>query len=108
MSDSFEFTLNSPLSQEDWNKIMDVELDHTDKIWYKTPSGKEVAFIPLSVIEDIKAEIKGRIQRYTLARESFGMGQVDWSDYLIKSDDVIAIIDKHLHLGVEDRECHIV
>ena len=47
-------------------------------------------------IEDIKVEIQGRTQRYTLARERCGMGQVDWSDYLIKADDVIKIIDKHI------------
>ena len=50
---------------------------------------------PLSVLDDIKAEIQEHTQRYTLARESGGMGQVDWSDYLIKADDVIKIINKH-------------
>ena len=51
---------------------------------------------PMSVIDDIKAEIKEHTQRYTLSRESGGMGQVDWSDYLIKTDDVLNIIDKHI------------
>ena len=45
MSDSFELKLNSPLTKEDWNEICDVELEHTKKITYKTPSGKEVVFI---------------------------------------------------------------
>lgn len=52
-------------------------------------------YIHKSVIEDIKAEIQEHTQRYTLARENCGMGHVDWSDYLIKADDVIKIIDKH-------------
>ena len=55
--DSFEFELSSPMTKEDWDKIADVELNKTQKIWFGTPSGKEVAFIPLSVIEDIRAEI---------------------------------------------------
>ena len=45
MSDSFELKLNSPLTKADWNKICDVELEHTKKITYKTPSGKEVVFL---------------------------------------------------------------
>ena len=57
---------------------------------------KKIDAVPLRVIEDIKAEIQEHTQRYTLARESGGMGQVDWSDYLIKADDVIKIIDKHI------------
>ena len=50
----------------------------------------------IGLFEDIKAEIQEHTQRYTLARESGGIGQVDWSDYLIKADDMIAIIDKHI------------
>ena len=50
----------------------------------------------LMAIEDIKAEIQEHTQRYTLARESGCMGQVVWSDYLIKADDVIKLIDKHI------------
>lgn len=57
MSDSFELKLNSPLTKEDWNEICDVELEHTKKITYKTPSGKEVVFIPLAELEEIKAEL---------------------------------------------------
>ena len=53
-------------------------------------------------IKDIRAEIQEHTQRYTLARESGGMGQVDWSDYLIKADDVIKIIDKHI--GGKEKE----
>ena len=59
----------------------------------------EKEYIPLSVLEDIKAEIQEHTQRYTLARESGGMGQVDWSDYLIKADDVLTIIDNHIKAG---------
>ena len=29
MSDSFEFTLHSPLTKEDWNKISDAEHENT-------------------------------------------------------------------------------
>lgn len=58
MTDGFNFTLSSPLTKEDWNKICDAELGHTKKIVYKTPSGKEVTFISLAELEKIKAEIE--------------------------------------------------
>lgn len=72
MKDGFSFTLNSPLTKEDWNKICDAELEHTKKIVYKTPSGKEVTFISLAELEKIKAEtiidelekIKAEIEYY--------------------------------------------
>ena len=56
MTDGFNFTLSSPLTKEDWNKICDAELEHTKKIVYKTSSGKEVTFISLAELEKIKAE----------------------------------------------------
>ena len=38
------FTLNSPLTEEDWNKITDACFDHTDNIFFHTPDGKYVEF----------------------------------------------------------------
>lgn len=61
MADSFELHLNSPLTQEDWNKITDAELEHTTKVTYETPSGKKVVFIPL---EKIKSDIEWLIDEY--------------------------------------------
>lgn len=45
MSDTFEFTLKSPLTQEQIDLITDVEMEHTDKVFFKTPKGKEVVFV---------------------------------------------------------------
>lgn len=52
-----ELTLKHPLTKEDWDIISDAELERTKRIWFETPSGKRVEFIPMSVIDDIKAEI---------------------------------------------------
>lgn len=46
MNDSFEIELNNPLTKEDWDKIADTELEKTEKIWFKTPSGKKIEFVP--------------------------------------------------------------
>ena len=61
-----------------------------------------------SVLEDIKTEIQEHTQRYTLARESGGMGQVEWSDYLTKADTVIEIIDKHISEKEKNEENQII
>ena len=44
MKDTFEFTLNNPLTEEQWDMIADVDFDHTDRIWFHTKHGKEVEF----------------------------------------------------------------
>lgn len=44
MTDTFEFTLNNPLTEEQWDMIADVDFDHTDHIWFHTKHGKEVEF----------------------------------------------------------------
>ena len=48
MGDSFEFTLNSPLTDEDWDKITDTEFEKTDRITFRTKSGKTVEFAKVS------------------------------------------------------------
>jgi len=84
-----EFTLNSPLTKEDWDKIADVELEKTKRIWFKTPSGKSVEFIPMSVIDTIKAEI---IEEYKLESENlYGNGM----------NRCFEIIEKHIDGGAE-------
>lgn len=49
----------------------------------------------VKVLDEIKDEIKQLTSRYTISRERGGMGQVEWSDRLIKEDDVLQIIDKY-------------
>ncbi len=40
-----ELTLNSPITEEQWDAITDVDFDKTDRIWFHTKHGKEVEFI---------------------------------------------------------------
>lgn len=72
-----EFTLNSPLTKEDWDKLSDVELEHTEKIWFMTPSGKKVEYVPMSVIDDIRAEIEQEYNRLRVTRadETLELGE---------------------------------
>ena len=57
MNDSFEFTLNNPLTKEDWDKIADVELENTPSITFKTPKGKQVKYIKSDILDKIRKEI---------------------------------------------------
>lgn len=38
-------TLNSPITEEQWDYIMDVDLEHTSEITFHTKHGKEVKFV---------------------------------------------------------------
>ena len=51
-------TLNNPISETDWDKLLDVELEKTKHIWFETPSGKRVDFIRADILAVIRAEIE--------------------------------------------------
>ena len=55
MDDKFTFTLKSPISDEQWDKIMDVDFEHTDRIWFETKHGK-VEFVKASAQPEITDE----------------------------------------------------
>ena len=48
-----------------------------------------------SVLSKIRAEIEKTASRYTISRERDAMGQVEWSDRLVKESEVLQIIDKY-------------
>lgn len=54
MTDTFEFTLDNPLTDEQWDMIADVDFDRTDRIWFHTKHGKEVEFAKVIRCKDCK------------------------------------------------------
>ena len=48
-----------------------------------------------ATIDAIRTEIEQLTSRYSISKERGGMGQVEWSDRLIKESDVLDIIDKY-------------
>ena len=86
MNGSFEFTLNNPLTKEDWDKIADVELENTPSVTFKTPKGKQVKYIKSDVLDKIKAEIA--------ELQLIGYATVDGKRE-IASRAVMQIIDKY-------------
>lgn len=57
MNGSFEFTLHSPLTKEDWNKISDAEHERTNFVTFQTPQGRQVKYIKCDVLDKIRADI---------------------------------------------------
>ena len=55
--------------------------------------------ISVDVLDKIRAEIEKTTSRYTVSRERDSMGQVEWSDRLIKESEVLQIIDKYRTKG---------
>lgn len=64
MGDSFELTLNSPITDEDWDKIMDVEFENTKSITFRTKSGKTVEFAKVVKGKWLEREVheKGQLE----------------------------------------------
>ena len=52
MTDTFEFTLNNPLTEEQWDMITDVDFDRTDRMTFHTKHGKEVEFMKVIRCKD--------------------------------------------------------
>ena len=45
MTKEITLTLNSPITDEQWDAITDVDFEHTDRIMFHTKHGKDVEFV---------------------------------------------------------------
>ena len=93
MSDSFEFTWHSPLTQEDWKKLLDAELENTLSVTFQTPQGRQVRYIKCEVLDKIRAEIEELPKTYPF---------VNHCDMYVKEEDVLQIIAKYMAEGSEE------
>lgn len=83
MKDTFEFTLNNPLTEEQWDMISDVDFDRTDRISFHTKHGKEVEFTKVIRCKDCKHYDK-------FIRQNIGQGWCDiaaWRGRYMWNDD---------------------
>jgi len=51
--DEMTLTLNSPITEEQWDAITDVDFEHTNEITFYTKHGKEVKFVKASAQPEI-------------------------------------------------------
>lgn len=72
MTDTFEFTLNNPLTEEQWDMITDVGFDRTDRITFHTKHGKEVEFTKVIRCKDCKYNDAQQWVACTLIPQMFG------------------------------------
>lgn len=92
MNDSFEFTLHSPMTKEDWDKISDVEHENTMSVTFQTPQGKQVRYIKSDVLDKIRSEIDEQYDRVHPYDISCAEGL----------EMALGIIDKYLAEGSEE------
>ena len=71
MTDTFEFTLDNPLTEEQWGMITDVDFDRTDRITFHTKHGNEVEFAKVIRCKDCK---------YWYAGENINYCRKFWDD----------------------------
>lgn len=86
MNDKFEFTLHSPLTKEDWNKLSDAELENTISVTFQTPQGRKVKYIKCEVLDKLRAEIA--------KLDDINPGYPMDMTIHINKDEVLQIIDK--------------
>lgn len=72
MKDTFELTLNNPLTEEQWDMITDVDFDRTDRITFHTKHGKEVEFTKVIRCKDCKYNDAQQWVACTLIPQMFG------------------------------------
>ena len=87
MNESFEFTLHSPLTKEDWNKLLDAEHDHTTSVTFQTPQGKQVRYIKCEILDKIRAEIEQNAYPIVSAMNKIEQGMTLY--------EILQIIDKY-------------
>lgn len=63
--------------------------------FYREMYDKNCTISITDVLDKIKAEIEQTTSRYTISRERGAIGQVEWSDRLIKESEVLEILDKY-------------
>ena len=88
MIDKFEFTLHSPLTKEDWNKLSDAEHENTMFVTFQTPQGRQVRYIKCGVLDKIRAEI----EQLRLHKAQFLTND---NKVCIDSQEVLDVIDKY-------------
>lgn len=98
MSDSLEFTLHSPMTQEDWNKLSDAEHENTTSVTFQTPQGRQVRYIKCEVLDKIRSEIEQEYNRLSATRadETLELGEC------LGLKKSLKIIDKYVGEGSEE------
>lgn len=80
MTDTFEFTLDNPLTEEQWDMITDVDFDRTDRITFHTKHGKEVEFAKVIRCKDCKWHNTDEDECWLSGLDTDGYEYCSWSE----------------------------
>ena len=87
MSDTFSFTLKRPLTEEQFNLITDAEFEHTDRIWFDTPTGKHVEFVKAQRWSPCNERLPETGEYYLVTRQYFGWNCTEYREIDIAKCD---------------------
>lgn len=59
--DEMTLTLSSPITEEQFDAVTDVDFDNTDRIWFHTKHGKDVEFVKRKKGKWIKRDVSRQI-----------------------------------------------
>ena len=96
MADTLEFTLNNPLTEEQWDMITDVDFDHTERIWFHTKHGKEVEFAKVIRCMDCKYFCAEQVEEHT----PYGFTNMHWTYWCDKHTDYEN--QEYLEVNIDD------
>lgn len=82
--------LNSPLTDEQWDTITDVDFNHTDRITFHTKHGKEVEFVKS---KPIKTNADKYFRNATDEEIAKWIHRHDWKTNLYGIENEEAILD---------------
>ena len=104
MSDNFEFTLHTPLTKEDWNRISDAEHENTIYVTFQTPQGRQVKYIKCEVLDRIRAEIE--TVKSIMNDEIINHNRKDLINFVNSLNQSLMVIDKYkAESEVKDDNC---
>lgn len=90
--DKMTLTLNSPITEEQWDTITDVDFEHTSNIWFHTKSGKDVEFVKAIRCKDCKwsdwyTAISGKRYCYCMETGASSRTEDDFCSYAERKTD---------------------
>lgn len=96
MTNEYEFTLHSPLTKEDWNKLSDAEHENTMSVTFQTPQGRQVRYIKCEVLDKIRSEIEQSFDGYLVVDKDKDYASNTFKGQpAITINHVFEIIDKY-------------
>ncbi len=104
--DELTFTLNSPLTESDWDVITDVNFEHTDQICFHCKNGKKVCFVNENRLEELGACVA--IPEEVLACRTINDDELLSMITLSLSKKLMEVLDPYITIKTEEDRMHML